>query len=52
MRMTGHRTEAIYRRYAIVSTNDLRDAGIKLASLGDNSSGGGLQRPERRDGSA
>ncbi len=36
MRLTGHKTEAIYRRYAIVSTNDLREAGSKLAALGDN----------------
>jgi hypothetical protein len=46
MRLTGHKTEAVYRRYAIVAENDLREAGTKLAaalrtspqtgSLGDN----------------
>jgi integrase len=45
MRLTGHETEAVYRRrYAIVAENDLREAGTKLAatlgapagSLGDN----------------
>ena len=33
MKMTGHRTEAVYRRYAIVSDNDLREAADKLARL-------------------
>ena len=47
LRLTGHKTEAVYRRYAIVAANDLRDAATKLtavlgttqesASLGDNS---------------
>lgn len=46
MRLTGHKSEAVYRRYAIVAENDLREAGTKLAaalgappqtgSLGDN----------------
>ena len=46
MKLTGHKTEAVYRRYAIVAENDLREAGAKLAlalgtgtataSLGDN----------------
>jgi len=45
--LTGHKTEAVYRRYAIVAESDLREAGIKLAatmgttaataSLSDNS---------------
>jgi len=26
MKITGHRTEAVYRRYAIVSEADLREA--------------------------
>jgi hypothetical protein len=26
MKLTGHRTEAVYRRYAIVAENDLREA--------------------------
>jgi len=45
----GHKTEAVYRRYAIVAENYLREAGAKLAaslgtgtattSLGDNLGG-------------
>ena len=30
MKLTGHKTEAVYCRYAIVAENDLRDAGTKL----------------------
>jgi hypothetical protein len=30
MKLTGHRTENIYRRYAIVSPADLRAAAHKL----------------------
>ena len=33
MAMVGHRTESIYRRYAIVAEADLREAGAKLAAL-------------------
>jgi integrase len=33
MKMVGHRTEAIYRRYAVTSEADLRDAGAKLAAI-------------------
>lgn len=29
-RITGHRTESVYRRYAIVSDADLREAALKL----------------------
>jgi integrase len=38
MKMVGHKTESIYRRYAIVSETDLREAAVKLGSLahGDN----------------
>jgi len=33
MKMVGHKTEAIYRRYAIVAKADLVAGGEKLASL-------------------
>lgn len=33
MQMVGHKTEAIYRRYAIVSDADLRAAADKLAAI-------------------
>jgi hypothetical protein len=35
-KLTGHRTEAVYRRYAIVSDADLRAASAKLAGMGHN----------------
>jgi hypothetical protein len=31
MKLTGHKTESIYRRYAIVVESDLREAGAKLS---------------------
>jgi integrase len=36
MKPTGHKTESIYRRYAIVAESDLRDAGAKLSALADS----------------
>jgi integrase len=33
MKMTGHKTESVYRRYAIVDETMLREAGAKLAAL-------------------
>lgn len=33
MKMVGHKTESIYRRYAIVSESDLREAAQKLAAV-------------------
>ena len=33
MRMTGHKTESVYRRYAIVSERDLHEAALKLARV-------------------
>lgn len=33
MKMVGHKTESIYRRYAIVSETDLREAARKLAAV-------------------
>lgn len=32
MKLTGHKTENVYRRYAIVSPADLRAAALKLSS--------------------
>jgi integrase len=32
MELNGHKTEAVYRRYAIVAEGDLREAGTKLAA--------------------
>ena len=32
MKLTGHKTEAVYRRYAIVAESDPREAGAKLAA--------------------
>lgn len=36
MKLTGHKTETVYRRYAIVVESDLRDGVAKLAALGAN----------------
>jgi len=33
MKLTGHKTESIYRRYAIVAESDLLEAGAKLSAL-------------------
>jgi hypothetical protein len=33
MRMVGHKTESIYRRYAVVAKADLKTAGQQLAAL-------------------
>ena len=33
MAMTGHKTETVYRRYAIVDEDMLRDAAERLAAL-------------------
>jgi integrase len=33
MRMTGHKTEAVYRRYAITDSVMLQEAALKLATL-------------------
>lgn len=33
MELTGHKTEAVYRRYAIVAKSDLEDGVATLAKL-------------------
>jgi integrase len=33
MKLTGHKTDAVYRRYAIVSDYDMREGAAKLAIL-------------------
>jgi integrase len=37
MKLVGHKTEAIYRRYAIVSQRDLAEGVAKLAALRSSS---------------
>jgi hypothetical protein len=39
MKLTGHKTEAVYRRYAIVSETDLREAVAKLSRASDSRMG-------------
>ena len=34
MKLTGHKTESVYRRYAIVSDSDLQDAARRIARMG------------------
>ena len=58
MKLTGHKTEAVYRRYAIVAESDLRDAGSKLTAvlgttpesgpLSDNSGGNSVTARKAR----
>lgn len=33
MKITGHRTEAVYRRYTITSDADQRDAAVRLGTF-------------------
>jgi hypothetical protein len=33
MKLAGHKTEAVYRRYAIVAESDLRGAGTNLTAM-------------------
>jgi hypothetical protein len=40
MAMVGHKTEAIYRRYAIVDAGALRDAAAKLDDVANGHSTG------------
>ncbi|MBI4584013.1 MAG: tyrosine-type recombinase/integrase [Planctomycetes bacterium] len=43
MKLTGHKTEAVYRRYAITSQSDLREGVAKLASMALSSSSAKVQ---------
>ena len=46
MKLTGHKTESIYRRYAIVNEGDLAQGVAKLASLHEEPAlGGPRDRP-------
>jgi hypothetical protein len=40
MRLVGHRTESIYRRYAIVSESDTHEAGASLDTLASTTKSG------------
>jgi integrase len=46
MKLTGHKTENVYRRYAIVSSGDLADASRKLHALTGTISGTNSQSDE------
>jgi hypothetical protein len=39
MQLTGHQTESVYRRYAIVSETDLAEGVRKLAAAHERSRG-------------
>ena len=39
MKLTGHKTESVYRRYAIVSDRDLRQAAATLSEANGHNSG-------------
>jgi hypothetical protein len=39
MKITGHKTESVYRRYAIVSDAELRDAALKLTGPATGTAG-------------
>ena len=49
MRMTGHKTESMYSRYAIVASSAMEDGAQKLATLlGSGSEEGGKVVPMRK----
>jgi integrase len=51
MKLTGHKTEAVYRRYAIVAESDLREGAAKLAALhGDNALSGHIRAHQQAMG--
>ena len=39
MKMVGHKTESVYRRYAIVDEGSLRDAAAKLDAVRERGTG-------------
>ncbi|MGD0992871.1 MAG: site-specific integrase [Gemmatimonadales bacterium] len=45
-KITGHKTEAVYNRYAIVAESDLNDAAKKLAALAESHTDNGLAFPK------
>lgn len=47
MKLTGHKTENVYRRYAIVSSGDLADAAAKLQASTGTISGTNQQSDEK-----
>lgn len=52
MKLTGHKTEAVYRRYAIVSESDLNEGVAKLARLSHVASDGPTSLAVGASGSA
>ena len=45
MKITGHKTETVYRRYAIVDEGMMREAAQKLAALHLTEGGQGDSKP-------
>ena len=44
MKLTGHKTESVHQRYAIVAENNLREAGAKLTAASTEPSSGEASR--------
>ena len=49
MKLTGHRTEAVYRRYATVAESDMREGAAKLAALHGNTASEHTRGPAATD---
>ena len=45
MKISGHKTEAVYRRYAIVSEQDIANAGARLEEASHDRSALGTTTP-------